>query len=273
MISIVIGHKQNSEERKDNLKFLINYYNNMLIKEKIEFEILIVEQDVSSKIDFPIKNGRVFFCYNNGEYNRAWSLNIGVVNSKYDSVLCLDNDIILPLDTFLNGLDQINKNKNIYVPYEYFLDMNKDVTSSFKQNLDFNYLKSELRKGITDRYNWVSSDNQYKFGGCFFTNKNFYVSISGMDENCRGWGAEDEAFFFKYSKVLEHYKKDWKPRSKTHEIYHLYHDRINMAWVGQQEFYKKNVSIMEKIRNMSYDNLMLYITEQKKDFGNIYKYR
>ena len=273
MTSLVIGHKQNSEERKNNLQFLIKYYNNILEQEKIEFEIIIVEQDLKSKIDFPIKNGRVIFCYNDGEYNRAWSLNIGVVNSKYDNVLCIDNDIVLPTNTFLNGLNQINITKNIYVPYEYFLDINKQVAENFKMNLDFSYLKSEFKKGVIDRYNWVSSDQQYKFGGCFFTNKNFYISIAGMDENCRGWGAEDEAFFFKYSKILEHHKKDWKPRSKFHEIYHLYHDRVNMSWVGQQEFYKKNVEIMEKIRNISYDNLIDYIEGQKKDFANIYKYR
>ncbi len=263
MISVIIGHRENSIERKENLEFLFNYYNEFLKKKVSIYEIIIVEQDEIQKF----KNS--LFIFNKGLYNRAWGFNIGVKYSQYENILCIDNDIILPEDTFINGLKSIIEEKTVYVPYENFIDLSKDQTKIFKQTLNFNFKKEELN----ERYGWVDSNHQFKYGGCYFTNKNFYMESGGMEENQRMYGAEDETFFFKYSKILEPLGKNWNPRSKIHSIYHLWHERVNYVWLRQQQDYQNNCKLLEKIRSMKYENLLKYIKEIKKVYFNENKYK
>jgi glycosyltransferase involved in cell wall biosynthesis len=263
MISIIIGHRENGIERKENLEFLLQYYKNLLQQENFNYEIIIVEQDEIQKVRDSL------FIYNKGLYNRSWGFNIGVKHAKYENILCIDNDIILPQDTFFNGLQQVINNKTVYVPYEWFIDFTKEQTKKFKEDINFNFKREELN----ERYGWTDSVHQFKYGGCFFVNKNFYLEVCGMEESCEGWGCEDESWFFKYSKILEPKGLDWNPRSKICSIYHLYHERTNMLWVRDQMFYKNNCKLMEKIRSMEIDDLLRYIEECRSIYFNENKYK
>jgi hypothetical protein len=278
-ISLVINHRQNSEERKDNLFHLLKYYDNLFQKIKEhEFEIWIIEQDTSSKIQSmlcSIKNTIPIIsqlCYNNGEYNRSWSANVGAKLSNADIMIYVDNDIIIPEDTLVNSLNKLNGKDqhgfdyDILVPYENFIDLNLEQTRIWKQTGKYIFSNQSCRYG-------TDSNHIVKVGGCFITKLKFYFSIGGMDEDCRGYGAEDDSFYYKYSRVLEHDHRDWRPRNKINNIYHLYHERLDVGWIRNQEFYRKNCEVMNNVRTMKFEDLIKYINDNKDKIGNINKYK
>jgi hypothetical protein len=199
-------------------------------------------------------------------------MNIGIMNVKYQNVLHVDNDIIIPKKELEIGLENIIRNKNIFFPYEWFWDLSEDVTKKFKCNLDFNYLETQKHAGLIERYGNDGSGQCVKAGGCYFTNKDFYMSIAGNEEQQFGYGAEDDAWHEKVRIILQYENKWSYTRNYMGNIYHLYHKRTDYVWLREQKFYKDNCIIMKKIINMNYEELLKYIEECKKTFFNPDKY-
>jgi hypothetical protein len=268
-LSLIIGHRENSEERKNNLEFLISYYNRIL--KNTNYEIIIVEQDETQKLKLS-DNFKHIFAFNKKYYNRSWGFNIGIRNAKYENILCIDNDIILPKKEIEIGLNNLSETK-VFVPYEMFWDMNKEVSDNFKKEQDLVYVFSNTAtKKVTERYNGVDSKHQLKFGGAFMVEKSFYLKYPFMVEEFEQYGAEDENSMFIYSKILLNMKKDTQPRNRFGNMFHLYHERIDYVKLREDKDYQKNCILMERNRSLSYEQTINYINSYKDKIGNIFKY-
>ena len=92
--SFIISYREDSEDRKYNLKILLNWLSN--VQDGFS-EIILVEQDSLPKVNWleEIK-GKEFIKYhfvkNDGVFNLGWGYNIGAKLSE-SNVLILDQDI------------------------------------------------------------------------------------------------------------------------------------------------------------------------------------
>lgn len=281
-ISLVICHRQNSEERKENLFYQLKYYDRtfneiMRVQPNLKFDIWIIEQDTHTRIDKlqqQVKLSIPFitqFCYSDKEFNRSWGMNVGVKLCCSDIVLCSDNDIILKKETIISAIKKLVSEKDkfgfpfsVLVPYEQFLDLSPEQTKIWKKTGQLDFPNQVCRYGRP-------SSQITKVGGCYFVKRDFHLEIGGMDERMEFYSAEDDEYFYRYSRILEHQGRDWKPRL-IHNMYHLFHTRIDLDYVRKHPLHKKNCDMMNLTCTMPYEDLLKHIEEMKKDLGNINKY-
>lgn len=191
--SIIISYKESGIDRKNNLIRLLNYLSNLLDGET---EIVLVEQDVKSKIDwlYQIKRNEYInhiFIKNEKIFNKGWGYNIGAKEAKGDFLVFNDCDLFIKLSTYNESFLKL-VDFNVINPYNslYFLD---DISSiNFINNSHVINYKNINVKPISP--NVIS-------GGIFFIRKDSYFKIKGFDENCYGWGSEDGIFDIKMKKM------------------------------------------------------------------------
>ena len=135
-------------------------------------------------------------------FNQGHSKNIGIRHAKYDWVLCIDNDIIIPEHTLAVLSCSFCRSPN----YFYYTDR---ITVEL---IDYRSIHN-FSKSLS-----VSSEPLGYFG---FYNKNVMLDrTGGWDERCYGWGIDDIDFYrrcirsgmrlFDLSKYFAVYHEDHK---------------------------------------------------------------
>jgi predicted glycosyltransferase involved in capsule biosynthesis len=181
--SIIISYKESDDDRRTNLQRILLYLLKLLDKET---EIVLVEQGDVSKIDWLDKNEQInhIFLKNSGIFNKGWGYNVGVKNSKSNRLIFNDIDVFLPPEIYLKGLELLEK-CDVVDPYNkiYFLD------------------KLNSEKFISNGYDFVHVDPSSSYylpnvisGGIFMMKKEKFLSLKGFDEECYGYGHEDDIF-------------------------------------------------------------------------------
>lgn len=96
-ISYIICFRDSNEERRNALKFKLTW----MWKHFPEMEIIVVEQDIESKLDmeFP-PNCRTIFIYNPSLFNRSWAFNVTAMNSEKELLVFSDSDIFLKKEDY-----------------------------------------------------------------------------------------------------------------------------------------------------------------------------
>jgi GT2 family glycosyltransferase len=190
--SIIISYKESGEDRRNNLKRLLNYLSWLL---NPDTEIVIVEQDTESRIDWldKIKKHEQIkhvFVKNEGIFNKGWGYNIGVKESEGNYLVFNDSDMFVKLETYrfalglLSQFDVVNPYKNIY-----YLD--EENTEKYVSN-NYNVGIVTINKPTPV---YVIS------GGIFMMRKDKYLQIKGFDEDCYGYGHEDDILDVKIKKM------------------------------------------------------------------------
>jgi predicted glycosyltransferase involved in capsule biosynthesis len=181
--SIIISYKESDEDRKTNLQRVLHYLSRLLDKET---EIVLVEQGDVSKLDWLDKNERInhIFLKNTGIFNKGWGYNVGANNSKGNNLIFNDIDVFLPLEAYSKGLDLLRL-CDVVDPYNkiYFLD------------------KLNSEKFIANGYDFINVDPASPYylpnvisGGVFIMKKEKFLMLKGFDEECYGYGHEDDIF-------------------------------------------------------------------------------
>ena len=233
--SIIISYKESTEERKRNLKYVLNYLLELLDDKT---EIILVEQDTISKINWlgeiP-KNEEInyIFVQNSGIFNKGWGYNIAVKEAKGDYLIFHDSDIFLKLNAYSLCLNLLNK-YDVVDPYNRLFNLNKlDSNLFLSKKYDFNIITNKS-----------FSTGSPIAGGIFMIKKEKYLLLKGFDEDVFGYGPEDRIFDLKINKLgLSVYNID-------DFAIHIYHDKFNVADEYYQ-FGKKNDGIYEKYKVMS----------------------
>ncbi len=219
-VIIPYKHDNDSEDRYINLNITIDH----LIK-YINGKIIIVEQDsetLTTKFK-NIKNIQIIHCKSTDSkskiFEKARCFNIGFEYVQSDYVLGNDCDIIIQpkiIEDIINETLSIN---TLYLPYD-------DVYYTTKKERDEIYTKGVLNK---NGGNYNKNNTRKLLGGAFICKTSNYLKVGGMCEKFRGWGSEDNEFFYRCSKIIG----VRRPEDKV-EALHLYHIQENDKYYSNQ---------------------------------------
>lgn len=145
-------------------------------------------------------------------FNKSRTINDGVRNSSFSTLLITDIDMIFSREGVVEGLDLIASSCYI-VPYSRRIELEKDITFSvldsysdpFEMNLDIANPK-------------IDSDI-VQIGGCHIVKKADVLRVKGYDEKFVGWGREDTSFGYAIATICDGY-----PRVVDRIGYHLWHE-------------------------------------------------
>lgn len=214
-------------------------------------DILIVEQDKSSKISNLNLSCKHIFVKNDGAYNRSWAFNVGVMNSKTPFVIFGDSDLIMNYSEFIESLKQIEQ-YDCVSPYKSVVDLTID-----ESNKSYEDILKITRPGRGE------NDNQTinLCGGITIFRKEAILSIGGWCEHFEGWGAEDDALALIANKRL-------KCIEMPYRCYHLYHSKQTI----NNELYTKSINVLNEFKSMDDNKTNKYIQENLTKIGKKTKY-
>lgn len=259
-LSIIFSIKVDSKDRIENLEYLLEYYDCFFSK----FEIIIVEQDTSSKLKELLKNRRNiihFFLPTSNCHYKTRNLNLGTNLATRQVIMMSDIDIICPPQAIKKALQLINQGGSFIAPYngivveikkEFLAKINSItelITSleyfpkDFNLNLEkFNY------NNMQPMYGGTQYDNT---GGCLlYTKKDFYA-VGGWNTNFISYGFEDMEFVYRIKKLGYTLK-----RIEDNNIYHIEHKRSTDSFYNN--FYRSNEQEWLNVNAMSAAQLLEY---------------
>lgn len=189
--TVIISYRESTEERKENLKHVLEYMSTL---QNGGMKILIVEQDAESKMDWleDVKgheNIKHIFVENDGIFNKGWGYNIGAKNTDSEILIFHDSDMFIKPQAFNSALKALNF-YDVVNPYKSVIFLDKESTDTFTKN---NY-----RVGISKSKPIIHS---VITGGIFFIKRDIYFNLKGFDEDCYGYGHEDDILDEKMRKM------------------------------------------------------------------------
>lgn len=210
--SIIISYKESSEERKRNLQYVLDYLSYI---QDSKTEILIIEQDTESKIDW-LDNirGNDFikhiFVKNDGIFNKGWGYNIGAKNALSNILIFHDSDLFIRPQTYGIAINTL-KTCDVVNPYQSVIFLDDESSINFKSH-KYSFLIANKFKPII---------HTVMTGGIFFMKKEAFMKLKGFDEDCYGYGHEDDILDEKIKKTKLVYK------TLNDTAIHIYHEVSN----------------------------------------------
>ena len=209
VLDFIITHRSISQERSENLEFILKWINALNVKSNI----ILIEQDSNSllKIDFLKYNTKHIFAKNSNLFCKSWGMNIGIKNSNNDNIAFCDSDCFLEvtnMNLFLNEF--INGNYDYGTP-----NMQCHMTNELDRRF---LLKTVLHENIRCMHKPIAAPTIFPTtGGIFCAKRSAINKIKWWDEDFVGWGKEDNAMSVKFR---AHNMKLWR---KDYMLYHLWH--------------------------------------------------
>lgn len=199
-VSIIVPYTSSSKDREEVWEFVSSMYN--IIMPNIEICIGECESDI---------------------YNRSKAINNGVKKSTKKILIITDSDIVLDLDSIKKAIRLVETHK-IVLPYDKLIKLSKNITQKILLNYYYNISNIKLDTNC-EIYTHPKSS-------ICVIDKKLFKQVGGFDEEFRGWGCEDVAF---YRSLM--YVNKYIYVMKNYNIYHLYHDH--------NRDYKSNYNLMK----------------------------
>jgi glycosyl transferase family 2 len=245
--SFIISYRESSDERSDNLKMVLDYLYWLMDSNS---EIILVEQDSESKVIKWIdevksnKNIKHIFIKNTGIFNKGWGYNIGAKMAESNNLIFHDADMLLKIESYKHSLNLLNR-FDVVNPYKSIVYLSEETKNTLKQN-NYNFSVTKLHSPVI---------SHVITGGIFIMRKDKFLEIKGFDENCYGYGHEDDILDVKI-------KKMGLSLQVVNDIsIHIYHDNeikdgeyysfieLNKLLFAQYEKYAKS-ELINKIENV-----------------------
>lgn len=185
LATLIIGFRfpVDDPSRMENMMFLLDwidaFYGDL-------FDVLLVEQDETSKIDLIAHRLRPYvrheFLYNPAAYNRGWGYNVSVKDMTDLAVVALMDTDVLTSENFVQVILDCMEKYVAVSPYSnvYFTD---EAEADFvKQDMGFERLQ---------RADGVSKPTTIA-GGVLIMRRSTYLDLKGF-EQYTGYGGEDRA--------------------------------------------------------------------------------
>lgn len=243
--SFILGYRHNMQ-RFENLKRVLNWINGF-----DGSQIILVEQDTHSKISHLNLKCKHIFVKSKIPFNKSWSYNIGLKYAKSDIVIFSDTDIVMEPNSFISALREIS-NYDMISPYSRVVDLEPEES---KLPLKAIFEIDRPARGETD------IQKVPLCGGMCIFRRDAINKIGGWSEDFIGWGGEDDFQTIKVENFL-----NWKEMEG--ECYHLYHNKAEINPI----LYKNNISLLERAKTLSKDDLYRLIVNSSKKIGMLNKY-
>lgn len=206
-ITLIIGHR--GTVRIVNLLLVLRQMHSLPIRPGI----MVVEQDIEPFCQELLEPwiDEYVFAYSKGLYNRGWGFNIGVLRCQSPVVILHDNDLLVP-ETFIPSIEHNIKKFEAVLTWGSidYLDPDSSMNPLGKEVV--------VTRSIT---------NQTIHGGSIAVQRAFFLEIGGFDERLFGWGAEDDVFFLKISRLGKVYQPNKKSGNRLIHLWHSYEIRKN----------------------------------------------
>ena len=255
--SIIVSYRESSEERKYNLKCVLEYLSYVMDKES---EIIIVEQDDTPKVDWLHEiRGYQFikhiFIENDGIFNKGWGYNVGAKSAESDVLIFHDSDIFIKPQTFIIAIQSL-KTVDVINPYQSVVFLDEESSKLFKEHkYSFaigNKFKPVLHTIIT--------------GGIFFIKKQTFFKLKGFDEECYGYGHEDDILDEKIRKLGLNVK------TLNDVSIHMYHETVTNSNDLYYSFVEINKQLFAEYVSMTQQQILNKI-ENIEVWGDVDDYQ
>ena len=215
-------------------------------------EIIVVEQDKTSKLSGLDLKCKHIFTYSTLPYNRSWAFNVGIRYAKSDKLIFGDSDIIMNPNDIISAILEL-ENYDTVNPYSKVIDLSREEIG---YNLD--QLSSINRPGRGETNNQKTNFS----GGIVIMRKNASINVGGWDEfNFVGWGGEDDNMTNKIERFLKHKQMDAR-------AYHIWHPPAQV----DNEFYKRSLEALNVMNAWSNDEMRQFISKTVSLIGLKNKY-
>ena len=258
-VSCLICFKAAGKGRLENLFYVLRQLD---LGE--DCEVVLVEQDVETKIDSPLIPNycNYHFIYNSGDFNKSWGINYAAKKSKGDVLIVIDADMFIDAGVLLQGVDQVRSGVDAINPYEYLVDLTQEETQAL--------LQGDQQLNISRTHEQLNRSQLRQIppfcGGIFIIDRHFYFSVGGMDERFSGWGAEDDAMTLRVKansrevRILE-----------NQMAYHLWHESDPQQMQLSNIAYNKNLCLLNTYIEFS-SKLIPFFSKDAWTLGKKNKY-
>jgi Glycosyl transferase family 2 len=178
-------------------------------------EVIVVEMGTQPNAKRSIDGlcDHYVFIQEAGVFHKARAINAGLSIASKELVAWIDNDLIVPpgfLDCALRELT--DRKLDCLTPWNTVRFLSKaDTAKVLEGKLDYReaHQLNSLESGKGNR------------GGAVLVRREFACSCRGVREEFRGWGGEDDAWFY----MAEQLGKAAVTSRRDQHLFHLYHDR------------------------------------------------
>jgi hypothetical protein len=275
-VTLIINVRLDKEESQRNINFYFllhwieyNYGDS--------FDVLIIEQDVSSKVNLEGYNRKIRheLVFNNRLFNRGWGFNVAVKNlcENSDVVVFLDTDVLPNEGLVLSALNCLNNLYCAATPYSHIYYSNVNEAEKIRINKKFLFVPN-----LDNILNPVTIT-----GGIFIVRKEVFNNVNGF-EQYTGYGGEDRALDVTLMNTIGADRIEI--RNDTYV--HLFHqrediDRSNTSAIMNHLFehygcaWSKEIKVDEYIHRLCSHKVkdsVKWLVEQKKiSYGDIDLYK
>jgi len=210
-------------------------------------ELIIVEQDKSPKLPaYSLKGFKYFFTKSDLPFNKSWAFNVGTKYASTNVIVFGDSDLIMDQQEFINSLKLLEQYESVN-PYSKVIDLTSNE----------NGMPIEALKQIQRPYRGELDIQKTPIaGGIIMFRKDALIKLGGWDQNFIGWGAEDNWTSHKILNILT-----WT--QLQYRCYHFYHEKVKPDMI----YYQRNLQLLNKLVNLSPDELKKYISNTYQKFG------
>ncbi len=194
--------------------------------------------DTSNLIYLYEESSETWFC-------KSKVLNDLIVASNTKVVANYDADTILPVQSYFDAYQLINKNHaDVVYPYQcgvyqWKAEYNSDIYNEFILN---------LHTRILDKNKTLYNST---IGWSQFINRQVYIDSFMMNENFISWGCEDDEFYYRMSVLGNRIARI------DNYAYHLEHSRTPNSWFNNPNF-NNNYQLWNQIKTFDKNQLIQY---------------
>jgi predicted glycosyltransferase involved in capsule biosynthesis len=243
--SIIISFRQSDEDRKINLTGLLKYLSQLIGD---EVEIIVVEQDNETRVDWVPEGVKHIFIRNSGVFNKGLGYNAGVKFSSGDYLLFTDVDLYVDIELYMGSLAYMEESDVIkHYTYLHYLDM----ANSRRFMVDYNIDMAKRRALQSIKPGVIS-------GGIFAIKRELFFALKGFDERCMGYGYEDDILDIKMRKT------GLKIKFLPADCIHVYHRSMRDGGDKGDEYYsffKQNGALAHQYGKMLPSEIARAISE------------
>jgi len=258
-IDIITHVRLDNDERIKNALLREKFYRDCCAN----LNFIYVEDDTEERVRnyLDISDDNYRFEYNDDEFKKTASYNIGAKLSKRRHFCFLDLDCFIHPEHILESASYLEKNDNLglIIPYNGVAIYMSDT---FKQKFEDNPTYEMFEKVFPQCFNvyYQTEDlligNNQAVGGCVMARCDVFKKYNGFNPRFQGWGFEDNELprrvhILGYGVV--------KLQGKKQVLWHLPHGVGQTDRAKANKYYKRNHQVVSFVELSTKDSLEEYI--------------